>query len=97
MKTVKMNRKWWTGGMAISVTELKDLQRLFLWGFMKFRVCGNGKRKQRQQLMISVMEAAASTANAMVHTFRGATPGGMHGLTRWSLINSGLIVNVLNS
>jgi len=64
MKTVKMNRKWWTGGMAISVTELKDLQRVFLWGFMKFKVCANGNRKQRQKLMIGVIEAAASTSNA---------------------------------
>jgi len=62
---------------------------------MKFRVCANGNRKQRQELMIGVIEAAASTSNAMEHTFRGATPDGMHGVTRWSLIISGLLVNVL--
>ena len=97
MKIVKMNRKWWTGSMVISVTELKDLKRFFLWGFMKFRVYENGNRKQSHELKVSIIEAAASTANAMEHTYRGATSGSMHGVTRWSLTNSGLLVNVLNS
>jgi hypothetical protein len=68
----------------------------FLWGFMKFRVYGNGNRKQSHELKLSV-EAAANTANAMEHTFLAATSGGLHGVTRWSFINSGLLVNVLNS
>jgi hypothetical protein len=92
-----MSRKWWTGGMVISVTELKHLQRFFLWGFMKFRAYDNGNRKQSHGLKVSVIEAAASTANAMEHTYCGATSGSMHGVTRWSLTNSGLLVNVLNS
>lgn len=96
MKIVKMNRKWWTDGIAISVTELKDLPCFFLWGFMKFGVYDNGHRKQRHELMISVIEAAANTANAMEHIFREAISGSMHGVTRWSLIISGLLVNVLN-
>lgn len=65
MKIVKMNRKWWSGGMAISVTELKDLPRFFPWGFMKFEVYDNGNRKQRHELMISVIEAAASGTNVI--------------------------------
>lgn len=83
--------------MAISVTELKDVPHFFLWGFMKFEVYDNGNRKQRHELMISVIEAAASTANAMEHTFREAISGNTHGVTRRSLKNSGLLVNVLNS
>jgi len=97
VKIVKMNRKWWTGGIAISVTELKDLPRFFLWVFMKFGVYDNGHRKQRHELMISVIEAAASTVNAMEHTFRETISGIMHGVTRWPLIIAGLLVNVLNS
>jgi hypothetical protein len=93
MKIVKTNRKWWTGGMAISVTELKDLQRFFLRGFMKFKLYDNGNRQQTHELKASVIR----TANTMEHAFRGATPGNIHGVTRWSLINSGLLVSVLNS
>jgi hypothetical protein len=63
--------------MVISVTELKDLQVFFLWGFIRFRVYDNGNRKQSH-----VIEAAASTTNVMEHTFRGATSGSMHGVTR---------------
>jgi len=64
---------------------------------MKFRVYDNGNRKKSHELKVSVIEAAASTANAMGHTFCGATSGGMHGVTRWSLINPGLLLNILNS
>lgn len=64
---------------------------------MKFRAYDTGNRKQSHELKVNVIEAAASTANAMEHTFRGATSGSMHGVTRWSLKNSGLLVKVLNS
>ena len=97
MKIVKINRKWWAGGMAISVTELKDLPYFFLWGFMKFEMYDNGNRKQRHELMIRVIEAAASTVDAMEHTFREALSGSTHGVTRWALKISGLLVNVFNS
>ena len=50
---------------------------------MKFRVYDKVNRKQIHELMVSVIEAAASSVNEMEHTFRRATPGSMLGVTRW--------------
>jgi hypothetical protein len=57
------DRKWCTDVMAISVTELNDLSHFILCGFMNFSVYDNRNCKQRHELVVSVIEAAASPVN----------------------------------